>query len=159
MTRTWRRARRSSPIWLLDEGGAGVRVGESCCPSLSEARSVRPHPVVSPAGAHGDTSIDRLRAEIRYTERGHREPFPRWHLPRPTRTRDAPVHAHNVVLFQEPEGSSDIGLVDAMRPHDYSGPVWRFVVERHARRLFNSPAFDEAFSQARARIEQQLAEA
>jgi hypothetical protein len=92
-TRTWRRARRSSPIWLLDEGGAGVRVGESCCPSLSEARSVRPHPVVSPAGAHGDTSIDRLRAEIRYTERGHREPFPRWHLPRPTRTRDALVHA------------------------------------------------------------------
>ena len=46
-----------------------------------------------------------------------------------------------------------------MRPHDYSGPVWRFVVEHHARRLFNSAAFDEAFSQARARIEQQLAEA
>jgi hypothetical protein len=60
-----------------------------------------------------------------------------------------------VVLFQEPEGSSEMGLVEAMRPHDYSAQAWRFVVEHHARRLFNSAAFDEVFTEARAQIEQQ----
>jgi len=59
-----------------------------------------------------------------------------------------------VVLFDEPEGSSDVGVVEAMRPTGYSADLWRWLVEQNARLLFVSEGFAEAFVAARDRIEQ-----
>jgi hypothetical protein len=64
-----------------------------------------------------------------------------------------------VVLFNEPEGSTDMGLVEAMRPTGYGADLWRWIVEQNARRLFLSEGFDAAFAEAVAQIEQQMASA
>jgi hypothetical protein len=44
-----------------------------------------------------------------------------------------------------------------MCPHDYSLPLWRFIVEHHARKQIASDAFGDAFGKAEATIEEQLA--
>jgi hypothetical protein len=62
-----------------------------------------------------------------------------------------------VVLLGEPEGKSDIGLVEAMRPSRYSREIWRWVVMQNARRLFLSADFEPAFASSSAKIEQQMA--
>jgi hypothetical protein len=55
------------------------------------------------------------------------------------------------------DSSGDAVLVDAMCPDDYELQLWRFIVEHHARKQIASDAFGDAFGEAEAKIEEQLA--
>ena len=61
-----------------------------------------------------------------------------------------------VVLLGEPEGKGDMALVEAMRPHDYSPQLWKWIVKQNARQLVRSAGFGAAFAAASERIERQL---